>query len=156
MFGIISSDACEIIFVHSNAENSLMTQKLSSKSKCAIPPTWILINSQSTMNVFCNVDLLSQIHKVNTTMHIRCYARAKCTNLHGYISGYSWVWYFPGDLANILSLSHVKEKYRVTFNSALDTCFHVHTKGNILKFCEAMQRHFTLTLENSTRTPLCS
>jgi hypothetical protein len=100
--------------------------------------------------------ILRQIHKVNTTMHIRCYARAKCTNLHGYISGYSWVWYFPGDLANILSLSHVKEKYRVTFNSALDTCFHVHTKGNILKFCEAMQRHFTLTLENSTRTPLCS
>jgi hypothetical protein len=34
-----------------------------------------------------------------------------------------------GGIANILSLSRVKEKYRVTFDSALDNCFHVHKEG---------------------------
>ena len=34
----------------------------------------------------------------------------------------------------------MKEKFLVTFNSALDNCFHVHKEGKILKFCEAVQR----------------
>ena len=111
-FGFISDDAHELMFVHSNMENSLMDPKLSSKR--AIPSTWILIDSQSTIDVFCNGELLTQIHKINTTMHIRCNAGEKSTNMRGHLSGYGWVWYFPDGIANILSLSRVKEKYRVT------------------------------------------
>ena len=108
-FNTISGDAYYIMFVHSNTESSPITQKLS--SKVGIPSTWILLDSQSTIDVFCNTSLLSQIHKTNTTMHIRCNAGAKSTNLRGHLSGYCWVWYFPGGIANILSLSCVKEKY---------------------------------------------
>ena len=73
-------------------------------------------------------------------MHIKCNAGVKSTTLHGYLSGYGWVWYFAKGIANILSLSRVKEKYRVTYDSATDNCFHVHKQGKILRFKEAPRR----------------
>ena len=99
-----------------------------------MPDTWILINSQSTIDVFSNGKLLVKIKTIGTTMNIRCNAGMKSTNMMGYLSGYGWVWYFPDGIANILSLSRVKDKYRVTFDSATDNCFHVHKPGRILKF----------------------
>ena len=73
----------------------------------------------------------------------------KMTDYRGYLSGYGWVWYYPKGIANILSLSRVKEKYRVTYDSALDNCFHVHKKtGKILKFKEADRRLYYFDTDN--------
>eukprot|EP00957_Ditylum_brightwellii_P030072 2276400-Ditylum_brightwellii.AAC.1 len=47
----------------------------------------------------------------------------------GDLPGFRWVWYYPNGIANILSLSRVKEKYRVTFDSYGNCRFIVH-KGN--------------------------
>ena len=67
------------------------------------------------------------VHKPKkTTLHIRCNAGVKTTNMRGNLSGYGPVWYFPNGIANILSLSHVKEKFRVTYDIALDNTFYVH------------------------------
>jgi hypothetical protein len=38
------------------------------------------------------------------------------------------VWYHPNGIANILSLARVKEKHRVTFDSADKNQFVVHKK----------------------------
>ena len=54
VLGVLSNDACELIFVHSIAKSSLMAQK--SSSKAIIPSTWILLDSQSTIDVFCNAE----------------------------------------------------------------------------------------------------
>ena len=67
-------------------------------------------------------------------MHIKCNAGSKSTNLRGNLSGYGEVWYFAEGTANILLLSRVKEKFRVTFDSAAENTFHVHKPGKILKF----------------------
>ena len=65
----------------------------------------------------------------------------KTTQMRGHLSGYGWVWYYPEGIANILSLSRVKERFRVTFDSAMDNSFHVHKDdGRILKFKEATRR----------------
>ncbi|KAL7501945.1 hypothetical protein ACHAXN_000085, partial [Cyclotella atomus] len=37
-----------------------------------IPSTWILLDSQSTIDVFSNCNLLTNIHSTTTTMHIKC------------------------------------------------------------------------------------
>ena len=66
----------------------------SNTSSNAILDTWILLDSQSTIDVFCNEKLLSQIHATNTIMNITCNAGVKRTNLQGHISGYGWVWFF--------------------------------------------------------------
>ena len=81
--------------------------------------------------------LSSRIHATNTIMNIKCNAGVKRTNLRGDLSGYGWVWFFPDGIANILSMSRVKEKCRVTYDSATDNSFHVHKEGKILKFKEA-------------------
>ena len=53
------------------------------------------------------------------------------------MSGYGWVWFYLDRIANTLSLSRIKDKYKVTFDSATDNCFRVHKdNGKILKFQE--------------------
>ena len=60
--------------------------------------------------------------------------------MRGNLSGYGQVWYFPNGIANILALSHVKEKFIVTYDSALDNTFYVHKPEKLIQFREARQR----------------
>ena len=65
----------------------------------------------------------------------------KTTNMRGHLLRYSWVWFYPGGIANILSMSKVREKHRVTFDSAMDSCFHVHKDDRKpLQFQKASRR----------------
>ena len=65
----------------------------------------------------------------------------KTTNMRGHLLGYGWVWFYPGGIANIMSMSRVREKYRVSFDSAMDNCFHVHKDDEkTLWFQEASRR----------------
>ena len=51
------------------------------------------------------------------------------------------VWFHPGGIATILSMGRVKEQYRVTFESAMDNCFHVHKYDEkSLRFQETSRR----------------
>ena len=44
-------------------------------------------------------------------------------------------------IANILSMSRVRERYKVSFESAVDNCFHVHkSDGKTLRYQEASRR----------------
>ena len=76
--------------------------------------------------MFFNGDLLTHIYKTDITLRSRCNAGMKTTNTRGYLSGYKWVWFYPGGIANILAMSRVRGEHRVTFDSAMDNCFHVH------------------------------
>ena len=58
-----------------------------------IPPTWILLDNQSTIDVFSNPDLLSGIHKVDRTMNIYCNAGLKQTSEIASLPGYGEVWF---------------------------------------------------------------
>ena len=84
-----------------------------------ISNTWILLDSQSTIDVICNSELLTQFHKTNISLRIRCNTGMKTTNMRRYSSGYGWVWFYPGKIANILSMSRVRERYRVTVDSTM-------------------------------------
>jgi len=42
------------------------------------------------------------------------------------LAGYGTVWYYEDGIANILSLSNVKKKYCVTYDSTASDCFEVH------------------------------
>ena len=82
-----------------------------------LPRSWILLDNQTTVDVFMNKDLLDNIRTVASTMNIRCNAGNSRTNLQGDLRGYGTVWYNPEGIANILSLSNVKKKNRVTYDS---------------------------------------
>ena len=82
-----------------------------------LPMEWVLLDNQSTIDVFVNHRLLRNIRQIGQYMYIHCTARLTRTNLVGELPGYGTVWFHPDGIANILSLSRVKTKYRITFDS---------------------------------------
>jgi hypothetical protein len=92
-----------------------------------LPRDWILLDNQSTVNVFCNKELLVNVRETNRTMVIRCNAGVAQTNMIGRLPGYAGeVWYYPAGIANILSFADVAKHYRVTYDSTMEDVFHVH------------------------------
>ncbi|KAL7487947.1 hypothetical protein ACHAW6_013525 [Cyclotella cf. meneghiniana] len=143
----LSTEFNELMFLHDG--DSLNRSNMSSSSS-PVRQSWILLDSQSTVDVFSNGELLTIIHKVKTMLHIRCNAGVKTTNLREELFGYGIVWYFPDGIANILSLSWVKERFRVTFDSATDNAFHVHKPNKILRFTEATRRLYYFDTDQRT------
>ena len=70
-------------------ESELMGDCYSQSRK--LPRSWILLDNQSTVDVFMNKDLLDNIRTVATTMNIRCNAGNSRTNLQGDLRGYGTV-----------------------------------------------------------------
>lgn len=140
-----------LMFLQPHDADSRTDQSIASSRD--IPATWLLLDSQSTIDVFCNWDLLTDIQETNNSLTIWCNARTKTTNWKRKLPGYGWVWYYPDDIANILSLSRVKQRYRVTFDSAADNCFIVHKDDKkIMRFKEAPRRLYYFDTANRGKT----
>jgi hypothetical protein len=118
-------DTAHVSFQFHQSSKAEITLKTSDNGQ--VPNSWILLDNQSTVNVFHNGDLLDNIRQANGFMDIHCNAAVTSTNLVGDLPGYGEVWYNPNGIANILSLSRdEKQGFRVTFNSSHGNEFHVH------------------------------
>ena len=72
------------------------------------PEHWLMIDSCYTLNLISNKSWLSDIHEVDTTMHIHSTGGVSITHKMGYLGNYPTpVWYLPDGNANILSLRDV-------------------------------------------------
>jgi hypothetical protein len=85
----------DVILCCVNQPEELIFHQSDSTSTCSnrsgIPDTWMLLDSQSTIDVFCNRKLLKRIYKSTSTLTIRCNAGVRQTNLRGYVTG-NWLW----------------------------------------------------------------
>ena len=88
-----------------------------SQSGGHISPTWVLLDNQSTINVFSNSCLQKNIRKSDRDLVIFSTGGQTTTNLKGDLPGYWTVCFHPGGIATILSISKVTEKYRVYYDS---------------------------------------
>ena len=90
-----------------------------------IPKYWVLLDSQSTTDVYSNPDMLTDIHEVKGSLTIHTQTGTAVTKMRGTVPGYGEVWYCPGGIANILSLANVAKTMEVKFDSANGNQFEV-------------------------------
>jgi hypothetical protein len=129
--GEFEDDGFEFTFHQGANRRSVLLNQPSS----AVLKDWILLDNQSTVDVFYNERLLKNIRKADSFMNIHCNVGVTSTNLVGDLPRYGEVWYHPSGIANILSLARVKDRHRVTFDSTNGNQFVIHKNdGTSRKF----------------------
>ena len=118
-----------------------------------VPSSWILLDNQSTVDVFSNGALLRNIRKSGSSCRISCNAGVVVTELVGDLDGYpNPVWYHPGGIANILSLYRVGQTCRIQYDNEKDGAVFRITKpdGSVrdfrpsltgLHYCDTREHH---------------
>ena len=87
------------------------------QAKAGIPKSWILLDGQSTVDVFCNTRLLHNVQDVKRQLVLHCNAGTTLVTKKGDLRGYGTIWFHPIGIANILSLSNASKNYQVTYDS---------------------------------------
>jgi hypothetical protein len=131
-----------------------------SQIKSVVPTFWILLDNQSTVDVFSNKSLLRNVREAPNTCRISCNAGVVTTNMIGDLPGYPVpVWYHPDGIANILSLHRVSQHCRVTYDSDGDGTFQVmkndgsarefKPSASGLHYCDTRELHDETVLINT-------
>ena len=107
------------------------------KVNAAVGENMILLDNQSTRNVFYAGRLLSNIRTVNHSLTICSNTGSTKTAYMGGLPGFGPVWFHKNEIANILSISKVKIRYQVTYDSNGLNAFEVHKgDGEVRSFLE--------------------
>jgi hypothetical protein len=94
----------------------------------------ILLDSQSSVDYFANPQLLTDIKKSDVELKLSTNAGSTIVTQKGTVPDWGEVWHQAEGIANTLSLSNMIKKHRVTFDSAEEVAFRVHTPKGIVKF----------------------
>ena len=84
----------------------------------SLNPSWVLLDTQSSCDIFNNGNLLEDI-KVEEGQGLRLHSNGDGlieTNKKGTVKGYGKVWYHPKSLANIMSFSNVRKKFKINIS----------------------------------------
>ncbi|KAI2492644.1 Reverse transcriptase (RNA-dependent DNA polymerase) [Fragilaria crotonensis] len=102
-----------------------------------IDPSWILLDSQSTISVFRNADMLRNIRPSDHVLRAVTNGGHQDSTLIGDFPNLGKVWFNPQSIANILSLAEVRKVCRVTMDTDAEPAMVVHRiDGSAMKFIE--------------------
>ena len=106
-----------------------------------LKPSWVLLDTQSSCDIFANRKLLKNIRDVdgNGLLMQSNGGNFRATQM-GSVKGYGEVWYNQNSLANILSFANVRKKFPITVVTGPDDpcptiCVH-RPNGSTMKFRE--------------------
>jgi hypothetical protein len=104
-----------------------------------IPSTWILLDSQPTVSVFKNRNLLTNMRPSARTLRVHTNGGTQTSNQIGSVPNFGNVWYNTKSLANILSMAEVRRNgCPITMDTAVEAAMTaVHrSDGSLMKFHE--------------------
>ena len=131
-------DALDFCFTNHGSEDGY-NEGHDKEPSTDIKTNWILLDCQSTCDIFCNRHLLKDVHTIPDDVRplfCRSNGGLQISDQRGTIPGFgTTVWYNPNSLANILSLASVRKVCRVTMDTNIENAIFVHKKdGTIMKF----------------------
>jgi hypothetical protein len=89
----------------------------------------ILLDSQSTMDIFCNSALVRKTRKSTTSMRLKSYGGTMAVTRKATMTGYNKdVWFSTRAITNITALRNLIQQYRVTYDSD-DKMFVLHQES---------------------------
>ena len=124
-----------------NSQSAKVTNIQSSKAFCqrnrSIPTPYILMDNQSTFNVFYNPVLLCNIRASDYTLHLISNSGTVPINKKFDLLGCGPVWYHSKSIANILGLYNVydNDKYWIRYDSRESQDFVVAHANDRKKTC---------------------
>ena len=85
----------------------------------AVPLTWILLDSQLTVDLIANPKMFLNIRKVQSkdAIRVHCKSGVKIVDRVSDLPGYVTVWYKPTGIVNIISMLRATKKFRLVFDS---------------------------------------
>ena len=107
---------------------TILNQSASHESKLDLTQV-ILLDNQSTMDLFCNKSLVSTTFESKTPMWLKSNGGTMKVNHKATINGYDRpVWFSKDAITNIIALKNIIRQYRVTYNSD-ELTFAVHREA---------------------------
>ena len=76
---------------------------------------WILLNTCSLINLFCNQSFVCNVHQVNTTLSLAMNAGTMMTKIQAELPVYGTVWFDPQAMTNVLSFSNIAIQYPIQY-----------------------------------------
>jgi hypothetical protein len=102
-----------------------------------IDPSWVLLDSQSTISVFRNCGMLTNIRPSTRVLRAVTNGGFQDSKLVGDFPNLGEVWFNPESIANIVLLSKVSKICRVTMDTTAEAAMIVHRlDGSQMKFHE--------------------
>ena len=89
--------------------------------------TRILLDSQSSVDLFCNPNLVSNIRPSKEKLNLVMRQQADVAN-------YGTVWFNDKAMTNVFSLASMEKRYPVTYDSSSESAFIVHRAGDPVRF----------------------
>jgi len=136
---LLQADRTTDTHVADNACPSIELSKITftqlTKRYDLIPPSWVLLGSQSTVSVFKNPSFLSNIRRSSNQLKVYTNGGTQLSLLIADIKSFGTVWYSPNSLANIFSLAAVRKLCRITMDTNVEPALCVHcAHGSVMKF----------------------
>ena len=94
----------------------------------------IMLNSASSAHVFCNEKMLDRMWDTQEKLTLAMNGGLFQTSKKGNVPGCDEVWVSNKLMTNIFSLALLADKFCITFDSAVENAFHVHTPFGVVKF----------------------
>ena len=138
--------------------NSINYATVLKQSWGKVNTTWLLLDNQSTVNIFSNPDMVVNIRETRREMHVYCNAGKTIIQTVANCPGFGVVWFHRGGIADILYLALVKEMFHITYDRAMGTyanTFVVHKKyGKQRKFVQSTRGLYYCDVSHNSKKML--